>query len=59
MDDADKLKLSTLLLDLYMSSISRPNPKFSWKPYAGMLNYIDALEKIGIDFSKVDLTTIK
>jgi hypothetical protein len=50
-----KKKLGAMLLNIYHKSISKPNPDTGWKAGSGMINLIDALEQIGLDFSNVVL----
>ncbi len=53
--DQDKIKLAELLTKLLHRSMSRPNTTLGWKPYSSTYNFIEELEKIGVDFSNVKL----
>ena len=52
-------KLASLLTNLLHSSMAKPHPVLGWKAGAPMTNFIESLEKIGVDFSKVDLSGIE
>jgi hypothetical protein len=54
---SDKVTLGTLLNTLLQSALAQPHPILGWKPGAGMANFIDALQRIGVDFTQVVLTT--
>jgi len=52
-------KLTALLTNLLYFALVKPHSVLGWKPGAPMTNFIESLEKLGVDFSKVNLGEIE
>jgi hypothetical protein len=51
----NKQQIASIIGPLYQSAIAKPNKELQWKAGAGWVNFIENLEGIGVDFSKVNL----